>query len=75
MKPQNWTEIVQLIIRDANHEPNESGRFKVLMKWRSRLAKEPHLFQLYQIDEIIREVRKDLKDDYAPVLRKAAYSY
>ena len=62
MNQQMRTEIVQLIVRDSNHESNESSRFKVLMDWRAKLAKEPHLLQLYQIDEIVREVRSNLTD-------------
>ena len=62
MNLQMRNEIVQLIVRDSNHQPNESGRFKVLMDWRAKLAKEPHLLQLYQIDEIVREVRSNLTD-------------
>ena len=62
MNLQMRKEIVQLIVRDSNHQPNESGRFKVLMDWRAKLAKEPHLLQLYQIDEIVREVRSNLTD-------------
>ena len=62
MNLQKRNEIVQLIVRDSNHQPNESGRFKVLMDWRAKLAKEPHLLQLYQIDEIVREVRSNLTE-------------
>lgn len=62
MKPPKWTEIIQLIVRDSNHEPKESGKHKVLMDWRAKLAKEPHFLQLYQIDEIVREVRRSLTD-------------
>ena len=62
MNLQMRKAIVQLIVRDSNHETNESGRFKVLMDWRAKLAKEPHLLQLYQIDEIVREVRSNLTD-------------
>lgn len=62
MKPQRWNEIVQLIVRDSNHEPKESGKHKALMDWRVKLEKEPYLLQLYQIDEIVREVRGHLLD-------------
>ena len=62
MTLQKRNEIVQLIVRDSNHEPKESGKHKVLMDWRAKLAKEPHLLQLYQIDEIVREVRANLAD-------------
>ncbi len=80
MNLQKRNEIVQLIVRDSNHQPNESGRFKVLMDWRAKLAKEPHLLQLYQIDEIVREVRSNLTDiqphrsSGSPAQRSAATS-
>ena len=62
MKLQKWEEIIQQIISESNHEPKESGKYRVLMEWRAKLAKDPHLMQLFQIDEIVREVQRRLTD-------------
>ena len=56
-----WEEIIQQIVRDADHEPKESGKYKVVLCWRSKLAKEPHFLQLYQIDGIMQDVHERLK--------------
>ena len=48
---QNMTEAFNL-------EPKESGKNLLLTEWRKSLAKEPHLLQQFQIDELVREVRK-----------------
>ena len=61
MTLKHWELTIQQIIEQSNHEPNESGKHKVLTGWRAKLAMEPHLLQPFQIDEIVREVRKGLK--------------
>ena len=61
MKLKDWDVIIQQMIEESNGEPKESGKQKLLMGWRGKLAKDPYLLQLYQIDEIVREVRKRLK--------------
>lgn len=60
MKLPDWELTIQQIIDESNHEPKESGKSRVLMQWRAKLAREPHLLQPFQIDEIVREVRKRL---------------
>jgi hypothetical protein len=61
MKLKDWEVIIQQIIEESNCDPKESGKQKILMGWREKLARDPHLLQLYQIDEIVREVRNRLK--------------
>jgi hypothetical protein len=61
MKLKDWELTIQQMIEEFNCEPKESGKQKMLMGWREKLAKDPYLLQLYQIDEIVREVRKRLK--------------
>jgi hypothetical protein len=63
MKLKDWELTIQQMIEEFNSEPKESGKQKRLMGWREKLAQEPYLLQLYQIDEIVREVRKRLKSD------------
>ena len=60
MKLRDWEQTIQQIIEESNHEPKESGKSRVLMEWRTKLAREPHLLQPFQIDEIVREIRKRL---------------
>ena len=60
MKLHDWELTIQQIIEESNHEPKESGKSRVLMEWRAKLAQEPHRLQPFQIDEIVREVRKRL---------------
>ena len=60
MKLHDWELTIQQIIEESNHEPKESGKSRLLMEWRTKLAREPHLLQPFQIDEIVREVRKRL---------------
>jgi hypothetical protein len=60
MKLQDWELTIQQIIEASNNEPKESGKYKVLTEWRSKLAKTERPLQPFQIDEIVREVRKRL---------------
>jgi hypothetical protein len=60
MTLKNWATTIQQMIEESNDQPLESGKHKVLTVWRANLAKEPHLLQPFQIDEIVREVRKGL---------------
>jgi hypothetical protein len=39
---------------------NESAKHRVMQTWRAKLEKEPTSLLAFQIDEIIREVRKRL---------------
>ena len=58
MALQEIEMIVQHMIGDFSHEPNEHRKDKVLLEWREKLASEPHFFQPFQIDVIVREVRE-----------------
>ena len=60
MKLQDWEVTIQQMIDESNHQPKESGKYKALTEWRAKLAREPHLLQPFQIDEIVREVRRRL---------------
>ena len=67
MKLHDWEQSIQQIIEESNHEPKESGKSRLLMEWRTKLTREPHLLQPYQIDEIVREVRKRLTSANLPL--------
>lgn len=58
MRLQDWEATIQTIADECNLVC--TGADKVLMAWRVKLAKEPNLLQPYQIDEIVREVRRRL---------------
>ena len=66
MKLHDWELTIQRIVEDSDHEPKESGKSRLLMEWRAKLAQEPHLLQPFQIDEIVREVRKRLTAGLPP---------
>jgi hypothetical protein len=55
-----WEATIQQIVAESNHEPKEAGKQKVLTNWRAKLEKEPTSLRPFQIDEIVREVRKRL---------------
>ena len=67
MKLHSWETTIQQITDESDREAKESGKQRVLKEWRSRLLKEPHLLQPFQIDEIVRAVRKRLKVTPPPV--------
>ncbi len=58
MRLQKWEMTIQEIVDECNHEQKRPDR--VLMEWRVKLEKEPTLLQPFQIDEIVREVRRRL---------------
>ena len=60
MKLRDWEVTIQQMLEESNHEPNESGKHRVLTQWRAKLAQEPYRLQLYQIDTIVREYRNRL---------------
>lgn len=60
MNFKTWEVFIQQIIEESNRETKEPGKMRVLTEWRRTLAKTPHLLQPFQIDEIVREVRRRL---------------
>jgi hypothetical protein len=60
MNLKKWDETIHQIAVESNSELKESGQQKVLFAWRNKLAKEPTSLPPFQIDAIVREVRKKL---------------
>ncbi len=60
MRLQEWEVTIQKIIDECNHEQTRVDA--VLTAWRAKLEKEPTLLKAFQIDEIVREVRRRLSD-------------
>jgi len=58
MRLQDWEATIQTIANECNR--NLDGANKILMAWRVKLEKEPHLLRPFQIDQIVREVRQRL---------------
>ena len=60
MRLDKWEITIQKIVDECNQEQERAGR--VLVEWRAKLEKEPTLLQPFQIDEIVREVRRRLSN-------------
>jgi hypothetical protein len=56
----NWEATIQQFVDESNQQPTEGGKHKVLIAWRAKLEEEPTSLPLYEIDKIVREVRKRL---------------
>jgi hypothetical protein len=60
MNLQTWETTIKQIADESNQQPKEAGKQKVLTAWRAKLEKEPTSLPPFQIDDIVREVRKRL---------------
>ena len=60
MRLKDWEVTIQKIIDESNHEPKEAGKQRVLTEWRAKLEREPPRLAPFQVDEIVREVRRRL---------------
>ena len=60
MRLEDWALTIQEIVDESNHEPSEMRKHRILTEWRVKLEKEPTFLQPYQIDQIVREVRRRL---------------
>jgi hypothetical protein len=58
MRFDDWEATIQKIIDECQQSQKRPDA--VLAKWRATLAKEPSLLQPFQIDQIVREVRRRL---------------
>jgi hypothetical protein len=60
MRLEEWEVTIQKMIDECNQE--QMGMNNVLMAWRFKLEKEPTLLKPFQIDGIVREVRRRLSN-------------
>jgi len=60
MRPDEWEVTIQKITDECKHEHKRADN--VLATWRAKLEKEPPLLKPFQIDEIVREVRRRLSN-------------
>jgi len=58
MRLDEWEVTIQKITNECEHEQKRTDN--VLAKWRAKLEKEPTHLRPFQIDEIVREVRRRL---------------
>ena len=63
-----WEPTVQMIVEESNREPKESGKHKVLAAWRAKLEREPTVLKPFQIDEVVREVRRRVDSASRPAI-------
>jgi hypothetical protein len=61
MRLEEWEATIQKIVDECDHDRGRSDR--VLMEWRAKLEKEPTLLRPFQIDKIVREVRRRLSSN------------
>ena len=60
MRLEEWEETIQKIADECDDEQKRADR--VLIEWRAKLEKEPTLLRPFQIDEIVRAVRRRLSN-------------
>ncbi len=58
MHIQDWEVTIQEIVDECKHEQKAMGENTILLKWRAKLEQEPTRLEPFQIDEIVREVRR-----------------
>ena len=54
--------IIELIVAEIRQAAKQGSKHKLLKKWRAQLEGEPTRLQPYQIDMIVREVRRRLEE-------------
>ena len=62
MDLKGWEATINQIVDEARQELRESGKQKILLAWRAKLEKGPTLLHPFQIDEIVRAVRRRLSN-------------
>ena len=60
MRLQEWEETIQQITDECGHEQGRGNENRILTEWRAKLEEEPYFLQPFQIDQIVREVRRRL---------------
>jgi len=60
MRLDEWEVTIQKIVDECKQDHKRPDT--VLVEWRAKLEKEPSLLKPFQIDEIVREVRRRLSN-------------
>jgi hypothetical protein len=58
MNLKAWEATIQHIADEFSLAPKDADQHRILTAWRTKLEKEPTSLEPFQIDEIVREVRK-----------------
>jgi hypothetical protein len=58
MDLKDWEVTINQIVAEIQQESHKVGKNKVLIAWRFKLEQAPTSLRPFQIDEIVREVRK-----------------
>jgi hypothetical protein len=58
MNLKAWEATIQQIADELSLAPKEPGQHRILTAWRAKLEKEPTSLPPFQIDGIVREVRR-----------------
>jgi hypothetical protein len=61
MDHKDWEVTINQIVEEIKREPPKSRTHKLLIAWRFKLEKAPTSLQPFQIDEIVREVQKRIR--------------
>lgn len=60
MNLKAWEATIDQMVEEASQEPKEAGKQKVILAWRRKLENSPTSLEPYQIDSLVREVRRRL---------------
>ena len=60
MNIKDWESTIHQIVEESIHKRTECGKYRIVTVWRAKLEKAPTLLRPFQIDEIVREVRRRL---------------
>lgn len=63
MQLQAWESTVKQIIDELKKNPREAMQRRTIDRWRRTLEAEPMRLQPFQIDQVMREVRRRLRFD------------
>ena len=58
MNLKAWEATIQEMVTESNIQSTDGGQHKILSTWRAKLEKAPTSLPPFQIDQIVREVRK-----------------
>ena len=60
MNLKKWETVVEAMLAEVKQEKQPSAGYRIIKAWRTKLEQEPPALQPFQIDEIVREVRRRL---------------
>ena len=58
MNLKAWEATIQEMVSESNNQATDGGQHRILSTWRAKLEKAPTSLPPFEIDQIVREVRK-----------------